>query len=59
MSPLSLSFSDSGPRKFKTLTGSLNKMRVKKSKKKPNKQTKKQTKNNFLVTEKLKSSRMN
>ena len=55
MSPLSLSFSDSGPRKFKTLTGSLNKMCVKKSKK----QTNKQTKNNFLVTEKLKSSRMN
>ena len=55
MSQLSLCFSDSGPRKFKTLTGSHNKMCVRKSKIKPNKQTKKQTKNNFLVTEKLKT----
>lgn len=51
MSPLLLCFYDSGPGTFKTLTGSLKKMCVKKSKKKPKKQTKRQTKNNFLVTE--------
>ena len=38
MSPLSLCFSDSGPRKFVTLTSSLNEICVKKVKKQTNKQ---------------------